>query len=156
MAQHGGARSGAGRPKGSNSGLPHGSRKALIARRTWVRLAPDATPAQRATAREAEDAVLAVLREDWKRPGAATRLSTAALLLDRLAGPVRQRVALGGDADAPPIMNLGINLAGALNSAQKSTPEAQSEPNSAELLTEQRIEHPLPPAAVPPKRRVKP
>lgn len=88
----GGARPGAGRPRGSKSVLPN--RVAPLIRALGPPLPPNATDEQKAVAHEAEQALLDVMRHDWKVKGSQQKLAAANDALDRTIGPVVRSVAV--------------------------------------------------------------
>lgn len=92
----GGARKGAGRPKGSRDVLPRGVVSILR-----LRVPPDATPEAAALADEALEAVKEVLRNDWKTPGSQTKLAAAQSLREEICGPMPKRSEITGANGGP-------------------------------------------------------
>lgn len=92
----GGARPGAGRPKGSRDALPRGVVSILR-----LRVPPDATPEAAALADEALNAVADVMRNDWKVQGAAQKLAAAQHVREEICGPVPKRSEITGANGGP-------------------------------------------------------
>lgn len=101
----GGARKGAGRPKGSRDVLPRGVVSILR-----LRVPPDATPEAAALADEALTAVADVMRKDWVTKGSAAKLAAAQHIREEVCGPVPKRTEISGPQGAP--LTITIDLSG--------------------------------------------
>lgn len=104
----GGKRVGAGRPKGSRDVLPRGAVTAIKA--AGLRVPEEADPAARALADEALGAVAAVMRDDWKVPGASAKLAAATHIREEICGPVPRKQEISGPQGTP--ISILIDLSG--------------------------------------------
>lgn len=95
----GGKRVGAGRPKGSRDVLPRGAVTAIQV--AGLRVPVEAEPKARALADEALDAVAAVMRDDWKVPGATAKLAAATHIREEICGPIPKKQELTGPNGGP-------------------------------------------------------
>lgn len=129
---HGGARPGAGRPPGTRNALPKGAAKTLKAHRRFVKLGPDATRGQLEAAMEAEQALLEVLRSDWKKPGAHARITSAAAVLDRAAGAVTKPVTVASPDGGPLRVSFSLDTTAA--DAQSAAPAVITAGSAANVL----------------------
>lgn len=130
---HGGPRPGAGRPKGTTGRphvLPEGAVKALKAHRRFTRMAADATRGQQEAVTEAEKALLDVLRDDWRKPGATAKIASAAQVLDRAAGAVTKPLTVAGPDGGPLRVSFALDTSAAdAQSVAAPVITAGSEPN---------------------------
>lgn len=92
----GGARKGAGRPKGSRDVLPRGVVSILR-----LRVPPDATPEAAALADEALTAVADVMRKDWQTKGSVAKLAAAQHIREEVCGPIPKRSEITGANGGP-------------------------------------------------------
>ena len=106
----GGARPGAGRPKGSKASAPYGTRLALTALAVAKRrLGDQVDPAAEACLERVYQRVIDVLEELVEPSAAPSVLKAAALLADSVAGPLKQKVGLEGAAGEPLTVSVQIN-----------------------------------------------
>lgn len=104
----GGARPGAGRPKGSTSALPHGAVSGLKALR--YRVPDDAPDAVKAVADEAFQGMVDVLRDRGNPLTAQSRLKAATAIRLEVCGAPAQRVSVTGkDGESLPVINFSVS-----------------------------------------------